>query len=162
LKITGFNDKIINLVDILFGSFLNYNEFDKKKFEIYKEILFRSFENLKKDQPYQLVISKSTRLLELVKYDHEDLSELNNQINFEDFQEFLGFWLKYKFIEGYFCGNLLKEDVHSIMDVIDKKFYQNDGYLLDIQKIKKEKILKLEKTNSFIQFKCNLLLNIRS
>jgi insulysin len=118
VNVTGYNDKMHVLLEKVLVSMRDL-EVKQERFDIMKERLMRSYRNAEFMEPYRQVSSFSKWLNKSRAWANHELLEILPSITAEDIRSFYPQILRQMHIEMLAHGNLYKEDVLRIADLVD-------------------------------------------
>jgi insulysin len=124
--LSGYNDQIGVLNFKVFERVLRTLDMKKDRFELLREQLYRTFKNMKKDQPYQHAVAESMHLLYQYKYTYDEYSRVVQEITFEHLQSFLPVWLSCCKIQALFHGNMTKDEALQIIKETENFFFEEN------------------------------------
>lgn len=111
----GYSDSILSFLEII-GPKIPLKNVSSEKFDIYKDVLSREYNNLSKEHPLRL----ATDLMQGVVYENYTTNarkiEALNNIDVKKFQNFLNKMFAKTYIEAMITGNISREHAMAALD----------------------------------------------
>jgi insulysin len=127
--LSGYNDKIAVLNHKVFERVLKTLELKRDRFELLREQLYRTFKNMRKDQPYQHAVAESMHLFYQFKYTYDEYAHVVQEITFEHLSSFIPVWLSCCKLQALYHGNMTKEEALMIIKETEKFFFDDNDHL---------------------------------
>jgi insulysin len=121
IDVNGFSDKVGVFLREVF-KYLKNLEVDEALLTLVRDQLIKSLENFVKEQPYRIVMDASALCLSVPRWSHLDTLPLVSQINLQELQAYIAATLQQFYMEGYFQGNILEDEVRGILTDVKESF----------------------------------------
>jgi len=115
LKVSGFNEKIHLLMKKIIERIATY-QVSEDRFSVIKEQRTRDFENIKRQQPYQISQFKRKLILYQKFWSPEEKMQIIKGLTVKDLKNFIPILLSSLKIRGLAQGNITSNEILSIVD----------------------------------------------
>lgn len=146
IMVEGFSENAPLLFDGIVNQ-LQMKNISKEKFAIFKESLFREYENAYKSSPIKAAIDTMKSALYKNYTPEKEKEQSIENLTYEGFQEKLLTLFKQSYIEGMIFGNLEKNDAVQIKETVMRALPNNPYKKID--QLKREVIVLPEKEGPF-------------
>ncbi|MFH4975695.1 hypothetical protein AB6A40_002404 [Gnathostoma spinigerum] len=117
LKIHGFNEKLLQFVDLLFTSLLDLVP-GKQVFEVQRERLQRLLKNFYSEQPYSQGNYYLLLVLKEKRWTKEEVLQAVSAISYDDLLKYIHRYFSCCFIEALIHGNVERTVAKNIMELL--------------------------------------------
>ncbi|XP_060063916.1 insulin-degrading enzyme-like [Ylistrum balloti] len=126
LSISGYNDKQHVLLKKIMDRLTQFSV-DPDQFGIIKEKLERIYKNFRAEQPSSQVSSYTSELMSEVQWTHEEKLQALQGITINMLEDFVPEVLKTLYIEGLITGNVTKQDVLAMTEMVENVLQSQSG-----------------------------------